>query len=290
MFSFSYKQMMDWYKKERDNEAYFDPDENVVAYSVLPTNKYETYSDKILKKKGLPALPKKQGYADAFVKRNIDTKNIRRLKFIKDRHLYPFGMYVIIQDAQNMFFVFPSVRKAVPIKKSVFVANHLSFPYKPDDAEQVHLHYTSYIPMDTDVSVGTIYHVPERHFADGTMLPLSGYNSFFEKMHPYDKEIMDVCRAHAVLNGGGKSLVPSLAPKTAKKKKAVGVSEELAGSLLMNRIKSMYAIGFKHNEQWHFTCVFDRIDEEETDLDVFVVAESKRFSSLQKDIVRLLGI
>lgn len=292
MFSFQYKDMVKWYTKERDNDVYFDNDENLICYAVVPTSKYETYSEKILKKKGLAPLPKRQGYLDAFVKKNIDAKNIRKLKFIHDKHLYPYGMYVIIQDAHNMFFVFPSVKKAVPIKKSVFVANHLSFPYKPDDAEQVHLHYTSYIPMDTDVSVGTIYHVPERHFADGTMLPLSSYNSFFKKMHPYDKDILDLCRAHMVLAGGGKSLVPSVS-KPIKKKKAVkknNVSERLAEALLLNKIRSMYAIGFRKDSEWHFTCVFDRVEENDDDRDVFVVLDSRRFSVLEKEVVMLLGM
>lgn len=293
MFSFSYSSMSDWYEKERDNEQYFDPDADVVAYAVLPTGKYERYSEKLLKKKGLPALEKTKGYKEAFVKQNIKAEHIRKLKFIENKRLYPFGMYVIKQNSQNIFFVFPNVKKARLVKgQSIFVADHLSFPYKPDDTQQVHLHYTYYTPSETDTNVGTISHIPECHFADGTLMPSSGYDTdVFDSMGPFKRDILDICRACSVYAGGGKP-APSLKHvkkvKKAKAKKPAGISNRLAKVLLSKGIRGMYAFGILHEGRWHFTCVFDRTVDEGSSRDCFVVADGKGFAGVQKTLSSFL--
>lgn len=258
---FDYKTISNWYNDEKDNMNLFENDQKLVAFFLLPSSKYKEYSDRALKKRRLAPLGKKQGYREAFIKPNIKVADIRKVNFLKSK-FYPNGLYVVRQDDQNIFFVFPKIKRADIAGVDVLVADHYSLPL---DNGFVNLHFTSYTPNVVDANIGEVSHIPECRFKDGSKMPETGYDTnLFSAMGNAANDILDLCRKYNEKLGGGKGLaVPMKRQAPAAPKE--DTFEKLCKKLVLKEINKVDAFGFFHEGEWHVTCFLWRTREEDYD-------------------------
>jgi hypothetical protein len=268
-FPFSFVEMVEWLENEKDNPEYFENDQQMVAFVIVPSKKYEQLSQKQVKKRGLkPLQDKRQGYLGAFVKRHIPIHDIRRIRFEHaNSNSYPLGMYYMKENEENVYFVYPTLKSSSRTNQSMIFANHFSFSYDKI-TKQVSLHNTEYISTSADITIGQISHYPSCLFKDSTSLPMAGYETkVFEDMLVYKDEILDLCRSHKVLSGGGKVL-PVRKGKLKRYAKEQDIPVQLEQTLIAQRIKKIVAIGYKVDDMWHVICNTYRTEHKEDDMEV----------------------
>lgn len=257
---FDYRTMSDWYNSSKDDSSLFENDQKMVAFFLLPSNKYKEYSDRALKKRKLAKLEKKQGYREAFVKPNIKVSDIRKIKFINSK-FYPNGLYVVRQDDENIFFVFPIIKHANIADVDVIAADHYSLPL---DNGFVNLHITSYIPNIADANIGEVSHLPGCRFKDGSKMPETGYDTnLFGAMGNAANDILDLCRKYNEKLGGGKGLAVPMKKQAAAPNE--DILEKLCKKLVSKEINRADAFGYLFEGEWHVTCCLWRTREEDYD-------------------------
>lgn len=308
-FTYVYNDMLLGYHNEKNNQKYFDNDDNIICFFISSTKKYETASKK--HKKHMSNLEKKQGYLGAFVKQNIERDNIRKLKFIDDNQIfpngrikYPLGLYYIFNSKlKQLFIVFPTPKRNAN-NQDIISGDHYSFVYNKNDTKQVHLHRTEYIPQYDNINQGSINHV-HYHFSDNITLPSKGYDcSVFDNAILDKNDILDLCRFHMTkeLNGGARK-------KTKSSYRTNDISKSLERALLTMKIKEVKAIGYKQDNKWHVTVEFTWVEEEDKNIDdtdtdvestdsedysetykhdIAFIIDNPRFSTFQKELTKRL--
>lgn len=244
MLKYNFQEMMQFYDSQKDNSAYFTNDENMIAIFITPAQKFEKLNAKQIKKQKLSDPGPKMGNIAKFIKQNINMKNIRKINFIENKHMYPNGLYIVKQDQNNIFFVFPTLK--TNLTEESIICDHYSFPYVPHK-DEIHLHMTMYIPYGTDIEIGQTNHYPRQVIKNGIELPKSGYeNNPFNPMGPLLKnDILDLCRVGCQHGGARKT-------RTKSSTRSTGVSIDLERALIKNKIKNINAFGYKHDNKWHF--------------------------------------
>ena len=176
-FNYSFRDMVDWYDTSKDDADLFECDKNVIAFFIDQVQKYEQVSTKQLKKRGLDDVGSSHGHLSKFIKQNVTANDIRRIKFIIDNAMYPLGLYYVKQNENNVFFVKPVLKTDEFSNVKQFMSgDHFSFPFVSKKKE-IHLHFTAYTPVPTNINIGQITHYPRNVFLDGVALPVNGYNT-----------------------------------------------------------------------------------------------------------------
>ena len=260
-FPFSFTEMSDWYENARDNPDYFSNDQKLIATFIAPSEKYEQLAKRWVKRHKLdPLRDKNMGYKGAFIKQNITKDAIRKIEFLKDSKApYPNGLYVIKQDQDNLFFVFP-IEKINQKGETLLAADHYSVPFVKSKKE-IHMHVTNYLPNFLDITTGTTTHLYKNIFKDGALLPHTGYNtSVFAKAGPHSKDdLLDLMRTYELAKdqeqiGGASGRVVKQKAKKAKARGTIKkhISVALEGALLQKKIKRLNIIGVNNGAEWHF--------------------------------------
>ncbi len=264
-FPFSFSKMSDWYDDAKDDPTYFSSDQKLIATFILPSEKYEHLAKRWLKKHKMdPLEDKSTGYKGAFIKQNVSKDAIRKIDFLKNPRLsYPNGIYVVKQDPDNIFFVFP-IEKQNQSNETILAADHYSLPYIRSKKE-IHMHVTNYVPNVSNISKGTIIHESKTILKDGVFLPRKGYETdAFPTLDAAIKhDLLDLIRTCELAQeeeqdgGSGRGRVtkrkaPGKAKTKAKSNAPRHVSVSLEALLLQNKIKRLNMIGVKSGTEWHF--------------------------------------
>ena len=222
-------QMSHWYERERDNPDYFQNDPNIFATILSFFEKYKTHQS-------------------AFIKQNIHKKNIRRVMFLKQPSInYSHGLYVVKQDDENLFFVFPSL-KTNHSNETILAADHFYMPYNPSK-RKTRMHLTYYVPNGLEIYRGSIIHANKTILRDGVLLPEQGYGT--NVFHPFaaaKRDVLDLARAYALQDGG-----VALAHKKKAAPRKSNISKQLENALLLKKVKRVAILGIHHQGEWHCT-------------------------------------
>jgi hypothetical protein len=259
MIAFDFMEMSLWYERERDNTDYFQNDPNIFATFLFPSEKYENVAKRWLKKNNQEPLKKNEGYQGAFIKQNIDKKNIRRVMFLNQPSLsYTHGLHVVKQDDENIFFVFPSL-KTNHSNETILAADHYSMPYIPKKRE-THMHLTYYVPNPVEIDRGSIVHANKTIVRDGVLLPEQGYDTdVFNPFAAAKRDVLDLTRAYAVQDVVGGGVARARKSKTSRKKSVarknnnMNISKQLENALLLKKVKRVAILGIQHQGEWHCT-------------------------------------
>jgi hypothetical protein len=247
--------MLDWYKKNLNNNTYFDDDNNMVAFVI------EKNTDTEIKKyKHKKPLPKKTDNLERFIVNKYEN-TIRKIKFIENTEMFPLGLYFLHNtDHDHLFFIFPNEKTSFKGIKRIF-GGHFSFMHDKNDKNTPnHFHITIYKPYLFMDNVGDI-EKQENYLQDNIVLPLKNYDcDIFDSIVPYDKASLDICRINTnKQTGSGKGKTRVISKKTNNKT----MSNKLENLLTHEKIQRLFAIGFYKNEQWNFTTFVDREEQEE---------------------------
>ena len=246
--------MSDWYNDAKDDPTYFSNDQKLIATFILPSEKYEHLAKRGLKKHKME--PKSTGYKGAFIKQNVSKDAIRKIDFLKENKVpYPNGLYVVKQDPDNVFFVFP-IQKQNQSNESILAADHYSVPYIRSKKE-IHMHVTNYIPDMINVARGSTIHKSRTILKDGVLLPTKGYDADVLKNldAPIKCDILDLIRTYELAKGqdGGSGRGRVVKRKTQSKGAAKRhISLALESILLQKKIKRLNIIGVRSGAEWHF--------------------------------------
>ncbi len=258
-FSFSFSKMSDWYEDARDDPTYFSSDQKLIATFILPSEKYEHLAKRWLKKHKMePLQDKSTGYKGAFIKQIVSKDAIRKIDFLKNPGFpYPNGLYIIKQDQDNLFFVFPSEKKN-NVGESIIAADHYSIPFILSKKE-IYMHMTNYLPNAQNITIGSTIHSDKNIIKDRVLLPYEGYNtSVLDKSGPHSKyDLLDLLRTYELArdqeqdggSGRGRVVKRKANPKMPRQKL---VSNQLESILLQKKIKRLNIIGVKSGAEWHF--------------------------------------
>jgi hypothetical protein len=256
-FPFSFSKMSDWYDDTKDDPTYFSNDQKLIATFIAPSEKYEHLAKRWLKKHKMePLQDKSTGYKGAFIKQNVSKDAIRKIDFLKENKVpYPNGLYVVKQDPDHIFFVFP-IEKQNQSNESIFAADHYSVPYIRSKKE-IHMHVTNYIPDMINVARGSTIHKSKTILKDGVLLPTKEYDADVLKNldAPIKCDILDLIRTYELAKGqdGGSGRGRVMKRKPQSKGAATRhISLALESILLQKKIKRLNIIGVKSGAEWHF--------------------------------------
>lgn len=235
--------------------------------------------------------------------------------------LYPLGVYYVKQDENNVYFVKPVLKtdqiSTDGVTKEFISGDHFSMSLVPFTAKnnEIHLHYTCYTPVPTNLSIGQIIHYPRNVFMNGAVMPFHGYTtSVFDKMGGFKNTILDVCREYIYEKvpkkkpGGGlakkarpsraKPSRASKASKTSKTSKASKtsntntnnlVSLELSRLLDNLQVKRIIGIGYKNdNDEWEIMVDFIRPESSQLERELSMTLKKPSYASFQKELIKRL--
>ena len=306
-FPFSFAEMSDWYDDAKDDPTYFSNDQKLIATFILPSEKYEHLAKRWLKKHKMdPPEDKNTGYKGAFIKQNVTTNAIRKIDFLKTSRLpYPNGLYVIRQDQDNIFFVFP-IEKQNQSNETILAADHYSLPFIRSKKE-VHMHMTNYLPNAQNITIGSTIHSDKNIIKDGVLVPYEGYNtSVLDKSGPRSKyDLLDLLRMYELAReqqeqdqdgGSGRGrVVKRKAQNNGVSKRHISVT--LESLLLQRKIKRLNIIGVKSGGEWHFIIdVIRRSNSVKVDRNGIIASNtefafkiaSPTWSNIQKAVLRAI--
>ena len=277
MFAYAFQNMFDWYSENLDSDM-FESDKSIALYVISKSQKYEELSKRQIKKHNLKPLGNnKEAYIGAFMKRHIT--DVAKFKKQKTHHNFPLGLYCVLGD-NEMYAVFPTK------KENRLFADHLTFM-------QGNVHLTTYTPHPLSIDYGVVSHIPKCHLPDGTILPLTGYScKTFDKMGAYKADILDICRAYtsaqpkATAVGGVRGAIRKKAMSTTLRR--ADISPKLEQLLLRNNIQGMQIFCIQNDGAWDVTVVLQGNDLSDDVEDMSFRCTSKRWQSLQAQMIRRL--
>lgn len=116
-------------------------------------------------------------------------------------------------------------------------------------------------------------------FKNGVELPLHGYDTK-----------LDICREYKQqLAGGPTRKKTKTSPKVPKKSQ---ISSRLAQCLISHQIKSVGAIGYKHNNKWYIVTSLKRtnqVEQVEEDSDYLIELNNPTFSQFSNKLMAKLN-
>ena len=258
-FPFSFSKMSDWYDDAKDDPTYFSNDQKLIATFIAPSEKYEHLAKRWLKKHKIePLQDKSTGYKGAFIKQNVSKDAIRKIDFLKEnKMLYPNGLYVVKQDPDNIFFVFP-VQKTNQKGETILAADHYSFPFVRSKKE-IHMHVTNYLPNYLNIIKGATNHISKTIFKDGVLLPFTGYDTdiFKNAEAEAQNDLLDLIRTYELAKDPNQDGGSGRGRIVKRKTQSKGVTKRhislaLESILLQRKIKRLNIIGVKSGTEWHF--------------------------------------
>lgn len=247
MFNFNFANMTAWYDSQLDNENVMVNDKKMVAFFIIPALKYES------------AKKQKTGKKSKFIKQFINIDKIRRInsQLINNKQFYPNGLYYVKQNDSNVFFVLPRLKTNI-VGESIFLADHYSFPYVKSK-DRIDIHLTTYTPFESDITMGTINHLPRCPIHNNVLLPIQGYETqIFNAMGGLNHDVLDICRAYKtyeaftlpiMMHAGAKYKLSITSSKS--KSKIKSVSLRLEERLIQLKVKRVSAFGFFENNVWN---------------------------------------
>lgn len=250
-FTYSFDEMIQWYKANLDNSHYFDNSKEVIAFVIEknPVKEVKKFKNK---------RPHKQGPAQRYIINRVkDT--VRKINLTADKDLYPLGLYTIM-IGNSLYVTFPTV-KTDKRKRAHTFGDHFSFCRDTNKEEcRINLHVSLYMPTGLDVFIGYC-DSPEHYFTDGIELPVQGHEfTCFHKIDPYDKMALDLARMYVSngLSGGMRK------GKKNKQTQGTRISTELQTVLAQQKVQKVFAVAFKTGTGWEFSVYIHRKSDEVT--------------------------